>query len=570
VEADIFCDSLLDKVESKPPRWLVADSERIPPLDHGARRQIRISWGLGVMLLGLAAFVSGSFLPFLLVGSGILIVLWGHFPNLFAQQQEAQLVADVPYHRKESLWKWAAAVVLVLVFSGLASFLFKRFSPQKPDISKLVRDAVLDALRQNKSASPPAPSANPGPLVEPGSGHPESIETAIAKLTELGWAVNPHDPNHNAPTQSVPGSPVPEFTLSRNVPDPPPFEKSAPYLRLINQPFMISIGGMESLDELAYLRDIANLRYLRIYNGSTRDLAGVGQLKSITTLEIQSVTGFSNLSPISNLTRLEYLTLTGCAGIRDISPLAVLKHLKALRIDDTYVSDISPLRANKSLNLLSLTQTQVTDLSPLRDLPALQEIGIYREQLPGIVSLAQLHSLKILSVGLFNPPVGASVDITPLSSMVNLSELDIVTSDAVQDIEPLRSLLNLSKLTIDELRSPRNALRIENIENISSIGSLTRLKCLSLIGIELPDITFLSTLKVLTDINLSSAYGLVNIQTLGTLPELRRIDIPGALVVDISPLLNLRALKLLNIRGVPARADTVTQLEDRGVIILRK
>src|SRR5579863_10437356 len=97
---DYITNSELDKITRRRPQWVVADSERIPPLDHGARRQVKITWGLSLTMLGVAYFVGGDFWPFFLIASGILIVLWGHLPNLLAAEREKQIVADVPYQRK--------------------------------------------------------------------------------------------------------------------------------------------------------------------------------------------------------------------------------------------------------------------------------------------------------------------------------------------------------------------------------------------------------------------------------------------------------------------------------------
>lgn len=113
------------------------------------------------MLLGLAYFLGGSFLPFLCIFAGALLVLWGHFPNLLATEREEQIVASVPYQRTESRLKWATGIALVLALSGSGSLLFRRLSPQKSDISRIVRDAIFDSLHKpdiGPTREPPTPA----------------------------------------------------------------------------------------------------------------------------------------------------------------------------------------------------------------------------------------------------------------------------------------------------------------------------------------------------------------------------------------------------------------------------
>src|SRR5258708_18337223 len=107
------------------------------------------------MCLGAAYFLGGSFWPFLSITVGFLAVLWGHLPNLFARQVEAQLIQGTPYQRKESPWRWTIAVTVAVCLAGLASLLYRKYVPQKPDIHTIVREAALDAFNRINPSPPP-------------------------------------------------------------------------------------------------------------------------------------------------------------------------------------------------------------------------------------------------------------------------------------------------------------------------------------------------------------------------------------------------------------------------------
>ena len=74
-----------------------------PDLQEDSRRQMVFGFGIAVVFLGAAYFVSGYFWPSLFVFAGGIFVLRGLKPLLFAKETEAQIIAGTPYNRKRVL-----------------------------------------------------------------------------------------------------------------------------------------------------------------------------------------------------------------------------------------------------------------------------------------------------------------------------------------------------------------------------------------------------------------------------------------------------------------------------------
>lgn len=88
-------------------------------------------------------------------------------------------------------------------------------------------------------------------------------------------------------------------------------------------------------------------------------LWGISDLDCLGTLDL-SITGISDLSPLSKLTNLKDLFLTS-TGVSDLSPLIGLTKLQTLSLSATPVRDISPLMNLENLNILTLLDTQVSE-----------------------------------------------------------------------------------------------------------------------------------------------------------------------------------------------------------------
>jgi hypothetical protein len=125
---------------------------RIAPLHEDSARQIWVGWGAALVCLGAAYLFGGNFWPYFFIFVGVVVALRGHQPGLFSKHVEAQIIAGIPYQRKESIWPWVLAATIVLLLAGAASVVHRRLAPEKPDIAKLVVEAVKRAFEQEKSS----------------------------------------------------------------------------------------------------------------------------------------------------------------------------------------------------------------------------------------------------------------------------------------------------------------------------------------------------------------------------------------------------------------------------------
>jgi Leucine-rich repeat (LRR) protein len=92
------------------------------------------------------------------------------------------------------------------------------------------------------------------------------------------------------------------------------------------------------------------------------------------------------------------------------------------------------------------------------------------------------------------------------------------------------------------------------------------LKKLTLGEMQISDLTFMSNLGRLTEINVSTM-PVSSVASLRGISSLQSISLFRTNVVDISPLLELPQLKKLSVQSSPARSDVLTELERRGVSV---
>jgi hypothetical protein len=137
-----------------------------------------VAWGVALISLGTGYFVGGSFWPILAVTVGLLAVLRGHFPNIFASITEAQLISGIPSRKRESVSRWLLAVTAALIVAIALSLLYRKMVPQKPNLSDLIRSAVQEAIA--KVAQPP-PNAQ-GQAASPPKTRPTNPKARELKL----------------------------------------------------------------------------------------------------------------------------------------------------------------------------------------------------------------------------------------------------------------------------------------------------------------------------------------------------------------------------------------------------
>jgi Leucine-rich repeat (LRR) protein len=157
---------------------------------------------------------------------------------------------------------------------------------------------------------------------------------------------------------------------------------------------------------------------------------------------------------------------------------------------------------------------------------------------------------------------GTFSDLSPLTLLPNMEELDIINNNYIHDITPLASLVNLKKLTL---------VMCDNIESIKPISSLVNLKYLS---IDYDDTYYeeLAALENLEFLRLSTGFAgteetdVVHIAKLTLLKELNikaglfHADYLGR-IRNINLLENLVNLEVLSFRNVAPDISWITGLK---------
>lgn len=161
-------------------------------------------------------------------------------------------------------------------------------------------------------------------------------------------------------------------------------------ISLLNQLKMLQILEIFQAGDInfTFLQQHSNLDALIISGSTSSDLASVGLLKRLQTLDV-SHTAITEINWIRGLENLQDINLEGCR-INSILPLLSLKNLVSLNLNDTDVEDISPLESCKRLKYLKLTGLKVSNISPLENCRELKEIRI-----DGAIGREQIEYLQV-------------------------------------------------------------------------------------------------------------------------------------------------------------------------------
>ena len=104
----------------------------------------------------------------------------------------------------------------------------------------------------------------------------------------------------------------------------------------------LDLSGMELNDnDIAPLKDMANLTELNLKGNQISDLSPLSGLADLTGLDLDE-NNISDLSQLSGLTNLRYLYLSK-NQISDLEPLSSLMNLEELHLDGNQISDWSPV-----------------------------------------------------------------------------------------------------------------------------------------------------------------------------------------------------------------------------------
>jgi Leucine-rich repeat (LRR) protein len=372
---------------------------------------------------------------------------------------------------------------------------------------------------------------------------PSHATAPIEQLAGLGWTVTPQPDKLQF---SVSGPSLPDMAVSSNL-----FNK-------LDRPFTLQLQQLNSLAGLHLLSGNHQCTELSIGAGEFTDTSELRDFTNLTKLVISQTPlngkGVLDASPLGKLVNLRSLVLNS-SRVRDATFVSSLTNLETLNLGQTLVTDISALSGHSKLISFDVRGTRVTDLRPLKQSLALRDLEIGGAQMPSLTNLAHLDGLKQIRV-----IEQDGVDLSAISSLINLESIFLWGPPRV-DANVLRPLKALKELQISGFGFQQAATMVINAQ---AIAELKNLRTLTLGSLRLDTFDFLGELPSLTALSLNEL-PLNSIETMRKLQALKSISFISIPVVDITPLIDLPALEEVRLMRTPARSDTVSALERRGV-----
>ena len=219
--------------------------------------------------------------------------------------------------------------------------------------------------------------------------------------------------------------------------------------------------------------------------GTLHCLNDLAQMPNLQTLALcnQQIT---DLSPLAGLP-LQRLDLHG-NQIVDLSPLASCTELREVRVSENPLTDLSPLENCPQLYMLNASRTLLTSAGSLQTLHELQTLYLMDcQRLNDISALGNCENLRGLSLW----PCNAQ-QLADIAQLADLRWLSLWWPEGLTSLQPLASLTSLEGLFLDS----------EYLENLTGVEAFASLKRLTLFNAPVQDLSPLTKLNGLTELNL--------------------------------------------------------------------
>jgi Leucine-rich repeat (LRR) protein len=247
---------------------------------------------------------------------------------------------------------------------------------------------------------------------------------------------------------------------------------------------------------------------------------------------------------IADLTGLEYAVNLESLNlhqnkVEDLDSLAGLSGLRVLNLGGNHIKNINPLQGLTALEELDLSYNCLKDIGTVKNLTHLRELHLEGNEIYELTPLASLKALE----GLFLNGNLDDLNVAPLARVNRLQRL-MLANGCISDISFLSSMKQLQWL---ELSS-------NQINNLEPLRRLTRLEWLSLTNNRVEDLN-----------------------ALGGLRQLQYLDLNNNRVREIAPLLRLRNINWVELQnnflelaeGTPAQRDLDKLISSGAEIITR-
>ncbi len=371
-----------------------------------------------------------------------------------------------------------------------------------------------------------------------------------------------------------------------------------------------------NIKDLTPLFTVLSLEEVYLANNQISNLSGIEKLKNVKLLWIGN-NKISDVEPISKMSNLIELEIAD-SEIKDISSLSKLVKIQVLNLEENYISDISPLSNLTNLHEVNLGANEISDIKSVEELGKRTSIDIQRQKIfldeasvdeeikiPVYNFKGEpLQNIKLKNEGAtlsngfikWNSPgekiYEFKLDTNPAESKIrfngmvvqNIVEKQKESENLILD-KTLQQHINKENLGRENLNTPitkEDLLQIKKLEilkekekgkeikDITGLEYMTNLENLTLEGVGLKNIEFISNLKQLNDVNVSHNQ-IEDVTPLSSLKNLQWLNLTDNRIKDVTVLgsmLDLLSLKLAEneIRDV----RPLIQLGQWGTIDVRR
>ena len=276
----------------------------------------------------------------------------------------------------------------------------------------------------------------------------------------------------------------------------------------------------EGMNNIESLKFFPHLKKLRTSLSDSADLSVFEHLPNLEEVDIDKKV-INSLDWFKACTNLQVLDLDDVSGLSDLSVIEGMKHLRKL-----------------SFSKIDL----IKDLSPLSQLTNLKHIYLNNEtfgKIPvEIADLTPLSNLKNLTY-LCLPSTSTITSLLPIQNLTKLTQLQFGTQSSLETLEgyPIELLQEESYLS----------LRLPNLKNADVLKHATKANSISLYGSALTQIPPIGHLTKLSKFSISDSPLLTDLSHLApgeNIVEIKLSNTPN--ITSLKPLLELPKLYTLN------------------------
>ncbi|MGW6190872.1 leucine-rich repeat domain-containing protein [Bacillus cereus] len=323
-----------------------------------------------------------------------------------------------------------------------------------------------------------------------------------------------------------------------------------------------------------YIKDIkplftvTTLRTLTVANNqiSNANLAGIEQLKNVKNLSLSN-NGLTNIEHITSMKKLVELDLSK-NELKNIEPLLRLSTVQSLNLEENYISDITPLSQLTGLYDLKLGSNEIRDVRPVQELGKRMYIDIQRQK----IFLDEASVDEEIKIPIYNLKGETLQNINVKSEEATLNNGFIKWNSPGEKIYEFKLDTNSAESKIrfngtviqsivEKQTESKNVILDKNLQqhiNKKNFGrenlnapitkeDLLQIKTLEILKEkEIKDLTGLEYMTNLENITLEGV-GLKNIEFISNLKQLKEVNVSHNKIEDITPLSSLENLQWLNL-----------------------